>query len=155
MIYQYTLQTNKNTNINLADYTDQILLIVNTASECGFTYQYEELEQLHRLYQSQGLVVLGFPSNDFGGQEPGTDQEILEFCQTEYKVTFSLSEKTVLSNNLLFQELAQITGQTPTWNFNKYLVAPGASKVLYFASDADPQGPIEDAVKLIINEYSR
>ena len=102
-----------------------MLLVVNTASKCGYTPQYDGLEALYRKYKDRGLVVIGFPSNDFGGQEPGTNKEIAEFCRTIYGVQFPLYEKTTVSElarNPLYRDLAAATGQAPKWNFHKYVV---------------------------------
>lgn len=126
---------------SLCRYQGSVLLIVNTASFCGYTTQYEGLEALHRKYKGRGLVVVGFPSNDFGGQEPGTNKEIAEFCRTTYGVQFPLYEKTTvtqLSRNALYGDLAKATGQAPKWNFHKYLVDRDGRAVASFASGVTP-----------------
>ena len=92
-IYDFTLKTNKGIEKSLADYKGEVLLIVNTASKCGFTPQYKELQELYMKYKDQGFTVLGFPSNQFAGQEPGTNEEVAQFCQYNYGVTFPLFEK--------------------------------------------------------------
>src|SRR6185369_2396513 len=110
---------------SLCQYKGKVLLIVNTATYCGYTYQYEGLEALYRQYKDRGLVVIGFPSNDFGSQVPGTNTEIAEFCRTTYGIEFPMYEKTAgvrVAANPLYAELAVRTGQTPKWNFHKYLV---------------------------------
>src|SRR5438874_2259318 len=107
---------------SLCEYAGKVVLIVNTASECGYTPQYEGLEALYRKYRSRGLVVLGFPSNDFGGQEPGSNKDIASFCVNQYAVDFPMFAKSALRANPLYVELARATGQTPRWNFHKYLV---------------------------------
>jgi glutathione peroxidase len=110
---------------NLCQYAGKVVLVVNTASYCGFTGQYEGLEALYAKYQPKGLVILGFPSNDFGKQEPGTNKEIADFCYNTYAVKFPMFAKSVVSGserNALFAELAQATGTTPKWNFYKYLI---------------------------------
>ena len=126
---------------SLCQYSGQVLLVVNTASECGFTYQYEGLEALHRKYRDRGLVVVGFPSNDFGGQEPGTNKDIAEFCRTKYGVQFPMYEKqsvTRLADNPFYAELQARTGEKPRWNFHKYLVDRNGQRVQSFASSVEP-----------------
>jgi glutathione peroxidase len=126
---------------SLCRYQGKVLLIVNTASKCGYTPQYEGLEALYRKYKDRGLVVIGFPSNDFGGQEPGSNKEIAEFCRTTYGVQFPLYEKTTvteLSRNPLYMELAAATGQAPKWNFHKYVVDRNGKPVAAFVSDVTP-----------------
>lgn len=129
---------------SLCQYQGQVLLIVNTASFCGYTKQYEGLEALYRRYRDRGLVVVGFPSNDFGGQEPGTNKEIAEFCRTTYGVQFPLYEKTTvarLAGNPLYADLARATGHSPRWNFHKYVVDRNGTPVASFASDVTPDSP--------------
>jgi len=126
---------------SLCRYQGKVLLIVNTASRCGYTPQYDGLEALYRKYKDRGLVVLGFPSNDFGGQEPGSNKEIAEFCRTTYGVQFPLYEKgsvAALARNPLYADLAKATGQAPKWNFHKYLVDRDGKPVASFVSDVEP-----------------
>ena len=129
---------------DLCQYAGKVLVVVNTASFCGFTPQYKSLEALHERYRERGLVVLGFPSNDFGQQEPGSGKEIAEFCENTFGVRFPMFAKSRVvasagaSANPLFAELARRTGQWPRWNFHKYLVAHDASTVRSFASEVDP-----------------
>jgi len=134
-----SLQTGKTES--LCQYSGKVLLIVNTASFCGYTHQYEGLEALYRKYKSRGLVVLGFPTNDFGGQEPGTNQEIAEFCRLTYGVEFPMFEKSSvksLKTNPLYAELIARTGQSPQWNFHKYLVDRDGMRVASFGSRVEP-----------------
>ena len=110
---------------NLCQYSGKVVLVVNTASYCGFTSQYQGLEALYAKYQARGLVVLGFPSNDFGQQEPGSAKEIADFCFNTYGVKFPMFSKTVVKGpqrHAFFNSLAQATGKTPQWNFHKYLI---------------------------------
>src|SRR5574339_331419 len=100
---------------SLCEYAGKVVLVVNTASECGYTPQYEGLEALYRKYRERGLVVLGFPSNDFGGQEPGSNREIAAFCVNQYAVDFPVFAKAELKKNSLFTELARATGRAPGW----------------------------------------
>ena len=125
----------------LCQYAGKVLLVVNTASYCGFTPQYEGLEQLHARYAARGLVVMGFPSNDFGRQEPGSSQQIAELCFNTYGVKFPMFAKTVVAGaqaNPLFAQLAQATGQPPKWNFHKYLVDRQGRPLASFVSDVRP-----------------
>ena len=134
-----SLQTGKTES--LCQYRGKVLLIVNTASFCGYTHQYEGLEALYRKYRSRGLVVLGFPTNDFGGQEPGSNHEIAEFCRLTYGVEFPMFEKSSiksLKTNPLYAELAARTGQSPQWNFHKYLVDRDGVRVASFGSRVEP-----------------
>jgi glutathione peroxidase len=133
-----SLQTGKPQS--LCDYKGKVLLIVNTASYCGYTKQYEGLEALYRKYGDRGLVVLGFPSNDFS-QEPASNREIAEFCRTTYGVQFPMFEKssvTKLAANPLFVELAAKGGEPPRWNFHKYLVDRSGERVRSFPSAVEP-----------------
>jgi glutathione peroxidase len=126
---------------SLCDYTGKVLLVVNTASECGYTPQYEGLEALYRKYRTKGLVVLGFPSNDFGGQEPGTNQEIAAFCTNQYPIDFPVFSKGSLKSNPFFADLAKASGQPPRWNFHKYLVDRNGRQVLSFDTRVRPDDP--------------
>ena len=120
----------------------KVVLIVNTASYCGFTNQYKPLEALHAKYKSQGLVVLGIPSNDFGKQEPGTSKEIADFCVNTYGVAFPMASKTIVVGKQahpLYQQLAASTGgKAPSWNFHKYLIARDGKTVTSFESGVAP-----------------
>jgi glutathione peroxidase len=123
---------------SLCEYQGKVLLVVNTASQCGYTPQYEGLEALYRKYRERGLVVLGFPMNDFGGQEPGSNKEISQFCVNEYAIDFPMFAKTDLKANPLYGELAKATGQTPRWNFHKYLVDRRGERVQSFGTRVEP-----------------
>src|SRR5438876_10252340 len=128
----------------LCQFEGKVLLIVNTASQCGYTPQYEGLEALYRKYRSRGLVILGFPSNDFGGQEPGSNKEIASFCVNRYAVDFPMFGKSSVRGaaaNPLFAELAKTTGKAPQWNFHKYLVDRGGRQVLSFETRVEPTDP--------------
>jgi len=133
------LQTGKPQS--LCEYKGKVVLVVNTASFCGYTNQYEGLEALHRKYRERGLVVLGFPSNDYGGQEPGSNREIAEFCRTTYGVQFPMFEKpaaTKLAATPLYVQLVAKTGEAPRWNFHKYLVDRSGERVTSFPSAVEP-----------------
>ena len=127
---------------DLCQYAGKVVLVVNTASFCGFTGQYEGLEALYASYKARGLVVLGFPSNDFGKQEPGSDKEIADFCYNTYAVKFPMFSKTVVSGpgrTPLYAALAEATGESPRWNFHKYLIDRSGKVVASFASKVEPQ----------------
>lgn len=128
--------------VNLADeYDGKVLLIVNTASKCGNTPQYDGLEKLYQEYGEQGLVVLGFPSNDFFGQEPGTEEEIQEFCRLTYKVQFPMFEKVTVKEgeaHPFYDALAAAAGTYPTWNFHKYLVGRDGQVIREFSPRTKP-----------------
>lgn len=135
---------------SLCDFRGKVVLVVNTASYCGYTYQYEGLEALYRKYRSRGLVVVGFPSNDFGNQEPGTNREIAEFCRSTYGVEFPMFEKSSVkgvATNPIFDDLAARTGERPKWNFHKYLIDRRGTTVRSFGSSVEPGNP--EFVKLI------
>jgi glutathione peroxidase len=126
---------------NLCQYQGKVILVVNTASYCGFTSQYDGLEKLYAKYKDRGLVVLGFPSNDFGQQEPGSNKEIADFCKNTYDVKFPMFAKTSVSGanpNPLFKILIAKTGTTPKWNFYKYLIDRNGKVVDSFGSLTQP-----------------
>lgn len=126
---------------HLCQYAGRVLLVVNTASYCGFTGQYEGLEALHAKYGPQGLVVLGFPSNDFGNQEPGDSRQIADFCFNTYGVKFPMFAKSVVTGkdaNPLHAELAKVSGTAPQWNFHKYLIDRSGKLVGSFPSRVAP-----------------
>lgn len=127
---------------NLCDtHRGKVLLIVNTASKCGYTPQYDGLEKLHTKYEQAGFSVLGFPSNDFMGQEPGNEQEIQEFCRLTYGVKFPMYEKTTVKEgnaHPLFKALADTSGTYPTWNFHKYLIGRNGELIAQFSPGTKP-----------------
>src|ERR1051325_671950 len=129
---------------NLAQYKGKVSLVVNVASKCGFTPQYEGLEKLQREMKGKGVNVLGFPSNDFGGQEPGTAQEIATFCKLTYDVTFPMFEKVVThkgpGQSPVYTFLGA-SGKLPAWNFSKYVVDKQGKVVAFFPSEVTPEDP--------------
>ena len=130
-------------DVNLCDYADRAILVVNTASKCGYTPQFAKLEDMYAQYKDKGLMVIGFPSNDFN-QELTTNKEIGEFCVLTYKVEFPMVEKSTVTGagaDLLFKQLREATGQPPKWNFHKYLIAPGAKQVYSFSTRVEPDSP--------------
>jgi glutathione peroxidase len=127
--------------ISLCQFRGKVVLMVNTASECGYTPQYDGLEKLYRRYRDKGFVVLGFPANDFGGQEPGSNQQIAQFCQVNYGITFPVFAKTAVvgaNANPLYRQLASQTGQPPKWNFHKYLIDRSGRQITAFESAVEP-----------------
>lgn len=126
---------------SLCQWQGKVLLVVNTASYCGFTSQYDGLEKLYARLRDRGLVVVGFPSNDFGDQEPGSNKEIAEFCRLTYGVQFPMFAKaTVVGKNAspLYVQLAKAAGDAPQWNFHKYLIDRSGTRVLSFGSRVKP-----------------
>jgi glutathione peroxidase len=123
---------------SLCEYAGKVVLVVNTASECGYTPQYDGLEALYRKFRDRGLVVLGFPMNDFGGQEPGSNKEIAAFCVNQYAIDFPMFAKTELKKNPLYADLAKATGAAPRWNFHKYLIGRDGRQVQSFDTRVDP-----------------
>ena len=126
---------------DLCQYAGKVVLVVNTASYCGFTNQYDGLEKLYAKYGKQGLVVLGFPSNDFGKQEPGNSKEIADFCYNTYGVKFPMFAKSSVKGaaaNPLHADLIKQTGKEPKWNFTKYLIDRNGKVIDYFPSKVEP-----------------
>jgi glutathione peroxidase len=128
--------------VELAKYDGKVVLVVNVASKCGFTPQYAGLEKLFKELESKGLVVIGFPSNDFGGQEPGSAEEIRAFCTKNYGVTFPMMEKVQTKagegQSEIYNYLGTRTGSLPSWNFGKYLVGRDGAPIAYFSSKVAP-----------------
>jgi glutathione peroxidase len=127
---------------NLCQYAGKVVLVVNTASKCRYTPQYEGLEALYGKYKDQGLVVLGFPSNDFGDKEPGDNKQIADFCFNTYSVKFPMFAKSSVIGkdaNPLFVELTKTTGQPPAWNFHKYLIGRDGKVIANYPSRVTPE----------------
>lgn len=137
-------------------YGGKVMLVVNVASHCGFTPQYEGLEKVYKTYKDRGLVVLGFPSGDFMGQEFEDEAEIQKFCKANFGVSFPMFGKTVVKGDLanpLFRTLAAKTGEAPGWNFNKYLVGRDGKVIAHFDSDTKPQGKaMRDAIETALRK---
>jgi len=143
--------------VNLCDaYSGKVVLVVNTASKCGNTPQYDGLEKLYDQYGEKGLVVLGFPSNDFMGQEPGTEENIEEFCRLTYGVEFPMFEKTsVKKDNAdpFYAALAESAGTYPTWNFHKYLIGRNGVLISDFSPRTQPYDEkLVAAIEQALNE---
>jgi glutathione peroxidase len=146
-IYQFKANSLAGEEVPMRRFEGQVLLIVNTASKCGFTPQYRGLEELHRDFSPRGFSVLGFPCNQFGAQEPGNAGEILEFCSTQYDVTFPLFEKIDVNGAnahplyaYLKREQSGLLGSAIKWNFTKFLVARTGKVVARYAPTARPDG---------------
>ena len=142
-LYDFQVQTIDGKTVSIGNYKGKALLIVNTASKCGFTPQYEGLEKLYTAYKDRGLEILGFPANNFMGQEPGSNEEIQKFCGLKYRVTFPMFSKiSVKGNDIhpLYRYLTQESGVGGeiSWNFNKYLVSPEGKVLEHFGSRVEP-----------------
>src|SRR5215471_17286940 len=138
---------------SLCEYSGKVLLVVNTASQCGYTPQYDGLEALYRKYKARGLVVLGFPMNDFGGQEPGSNKEISAFCVNQYAIDFPMFAKTDLKSNAFYGDLTRAAGDAPQWNFHKYLIDRSGKRVQSFGSGVEPNSPkLTSAIEKLLKE---
>jgi len=140
----FTMRTlGSDREVNLCnEYLGKVIVVVNTASKCGYTYQYEGLESLYNNYKDKGLVVVGFPSNDFGGQEPGTEKQIQTFCRLTYGVEFPMFEKTRVAKHHadpIYQVLGSLAGEYPQWNFHKYILDRNGNLIASFNSRIEPQ----------------
>jgi glutathione peroxidase len=144
-VYNVPVKTLEGEATSLERFSGKVTLLVNVASYCGNTPQYSGLEALHERYQSRGFSVLGFPSNDFGKQEPGSPQEIREFCSTKYKVTFPMFEKLQTKKgdgqSPLYAKLGEASGKLPNWNFAKYLIGRDGQVLEYFDPKTQPDDP--------------
>jgi len=142
-LYSLKANTLEGKEQRLADYEGKVTLLVNVASRCGFTPQYSGLERVHQKYASRGFSVLGFPSNDFGAQEPGTADEIRKFCSTKYQVSFPLFEKVQTKGGAgqspVYTALERASGKLPAWNFGKYLIGRDGRVLDYFTSGVAPE----------------
>ncbi len=156
-IYEYSVNTITGQEVSLADYQGKVVLIVNTASKCGFTPQFEGLENLHKELQDEGLAVLGFPCNQFGSQDPGSDDEIEEFCQLNYGVSFPMFSKIEVNGSgthplykFLKKEAKGLLGsQTIKWNFTKFLVDKNGDVVKRYAPTDTPEAIKKDIQALL------
>ena len=144
-VYSLATQTLEGEATTLAAFSGKVTLVVNVASACGKTPQYAGLERLHQKYEGRGFSVLGFPSNDFGRQEPGSPEQIREFCTSKYKVTFPMFEKVVTKRGAgqspVYGALGEAAGELPNWNFGKYLVGKKGEVLAYFAPNVEPEDP--------------
>jgi len=147
-LYDYSLEDIDGKTVSLDQFRGKVLLIVNTASRCGYTYQFDGLEALYKQYEERGLVILGFPSNDFLGQEPGTNQEIKQFCTLSYGVSFPMFSKIKVTGTGMHPLYRYLTERQTdprfagaiSWNFNKFLVGRDGTIVARFRTQDEPQG---------------
>lgn len=152
------LNLEENSKIKLSDYIGQVVMVVNTASQCGFAGQYGELQMLYAKYQEKGFVVIGVPSNDFGAQEEGSNQDIAKFCESNYGVTFPLTTKCEVAGDKAHpfyawakEQLGFVTA--PKWNFHKYLIDSRGNLIDYFYTTTPPDAPrVIDAIEKLIAE---
>ena len=160
-VLNFTMKKLDGKEVNLADYQGKVLLIVNTASKCGATPQYEGLESLHEKYAEKGLAVLGFPANEFGAQEPGTDEEIATFCKQNYGVKFDMFSKVVVKGEgecPLYQHLTSKKtdpkfGGPIKWNFEKFLISREGEIVGRFNTGTEPES--DEVVKAVEAELAK
>ena len=155
-IYDYSVKAQDGSDIKLADYRDKVLLIVNTATGCGFTPQYEGLQDLYEKYEPQGLEILDFPCNQFANQAPGSDEEITDFCQSRYGVTFRQFKKIKVNGEgeeplytFLKSQQKGVMGNNIKWNFTKFLVDRKGNVVARFAPAVTPEKLDEQIKKLL------
>ncbi|MFM5986287.1 MAG: glutathione peroxidase [Sphaerospermopsis kisseleviana] len=156
-IYDFSATSIEGNPVSLSTFKDKVLLIVNTASQCGFTPQYQGLQKLYEKYAGQGLEVLGFPCNQFGQQEPGTEQEIQSFCETRYGVTFPLFQKIDVNGSNAHPLYQHLTKSAPgllgteaiKWNFTKFLIDRQGNVVKRYASMAKPEDLEQDIRALL------
>jgi glutathione peroxidase len=155
-IYDFIVKDAQGQDVALSEYKGQTILIVNVASKCGFTPQYEGLEELYRTYQDKGLVVLGFPSNQFAGQEPGSNEEIQQFCSLTYGVTFPVLAKVDVNGEnedplytYLKQEQGGVLGSKIKWNFTKFLIDKEGHVVKRYAPNTVPKKIEKDLVQYL------
>lgn len=156
-VYDFTLDTINGASQSLSVYKGQVLLIVNTASRCGFTPQYAGLQALYEKYQARGLVVLGFPANNFGGQEPGSNEEIQQFCSLKFNVTFPMFGKISVKGNDIHPLYAWLTahpnGAPVSWNFNKFLIGRDGKLIRHFGSRSAPESEeLTAAIEAALNQ---
>ncbi len=156
-IYDFTVKSIDGKDVKMSDYKGKVLLIVNVASKCGFTPQYKGLEELYRKYQKDGLVVMGFPCNQFAGQEPGSNEEIKTFCKTNYDVTFPMFDKIDVNGDNtapLYQYLKEqapgiLSTKDIKWNFTKFLIDKNGKVIERFAPATTPESIDEHIARLL------
>ncbi|ALS22408.1 MULTISPECIES: glutathione peroxidase [Paenibacillus] len=158
-VYDFSAKTIDGTEKSLADYKGKVLLIVNTASACGLTPHYKGLQALYDKYKDQGLVVLGFPCNQFGGQEPGTEEEIKSFCELKYQVTFPMFAKIDVKGENAHPLYTYLVNNVPAdsrtgdieWNFVKFLVNRDGEPVKQFSARTEPEA-LEEDIKALLSK---
>ncbi len=148
-IYEFSMLDIDGNSVSLSKYKGQVVMLVNTASKCGYTPQYEGLQNIYDKYKEKGFVILGFPANNFGGQEPGTNEEIKDFCTLKYKVSFPMFAKISVKGDDQHPLYTYLTSEETdpkfageiSWNFNKFLVGPDGKILARFASKETPESP--------------
>ena len=155
-IYDLEFTDNRGNLVSLADYSGKPILIVNTASKCGFTPQYEGLQKLNEEFREQGLIVLGFPCDQFAHQEPGNDQEIDEFCKVNFGVDFPLSQKVNVNGKnahpifkFLKENSKSLLGGTVKWNFTKFLISPDGKSIKRYSPNTPPENIRTDVLEIL------
>jgi glutathione peroxidase len=155
-IYDLEFTNNRGENVSLGDYAGKPILIVNTASKCGFTPQYEGLQKLNEEFREQGLIVLGFPCDQFAHQEPGNDQEIDEFCKVNFGVDFPLSQKVNVNGKnahpifkFLKENSKSLLGGTVKWNFTKFLISPDGKSIKRYSPNTTPESIRTDVLEIL------
>jgi glutathione peroxidase len=155
-IYDLEFTDNRGNLVSLADYSGKPILIVNTASKCGFTPQYEGLQKLNEEFREQGLIVLGFPCDQFAHQEPGNDQEIDEFCKVNFGVDFPLSQKVNVNGKnahpifkFLKENSKSLLGGTVKWNFTKFLISPDGKSIKRYSPNTTPENIRTDVLRIL------
>lgn len=156
MFYDYTVKNIEGKDVSLSEFEGKVVLVVNTASECGFTKQYKGLESLYEKYKDEGFVILGFPCNQFGGQEPGSNEDIQNFCDITFQVTFPMMGKIDVNGEgedplytFLKKEQGGLFGNDIKWNFTKFLVDRKGNVVDRFAPQKSPES-FEDSIKALL-----
>lgn len=140
-VHDFTMTTLEGQEKSLKDYAGKVLVIVNVASKCGYTPQYADLQKFYTENESKGVVVLGFPANNFGSQEPGSNEEIAQFCQANYGVSFPMFAKISVKGDdthPLYKYLTEATGEKVSWNFNKFVIGKDGKAVKHFKSGVKP-----------------
>lgn len=158
-VYDFTANTLAGAPQALSSYKGQVLLVVNTASKCGFTKQYAELQSLYEKYKDRGFAVLGFPANNFMGQEPGTNEEIQQFCTTRFNITFPMFGKISVKGSDMHPLYAWLTsrpnGAPVSWNFNKFLIGRDGNLIAHFGSRTAPESEeLNAAIEKALNQPS-
>jgi len=157
-VHQFSVKTIKGDEVNLEEYKGSVLLIVNTASKCGYTPQYKDLQELYETYKDQGLVILGFPANNFNQQEPGTNEEILEFCEMNYGITFPMFSKVSVKGDDQHELFSYLTGSGDkqemggvNWNFEKFVIDKEGNLVQRYRSRINPMDKkVRDVVEELL-----
>jgi glutathione peroxidase len=156
--YDYAFPSIDGGELTLDSYKGKVILLVNTASQCGFTGQYEDLQAVWEMYRDRGLVVVGVPSNDFGSQEPGSNADIKNFCETNFNIDFPMTEKVVVVGDRahpFYLWAREVLGESarPKWNFHKYLVGRDGALIDWFSSMTNPaSGKMRRAIENALNE---